>query len=112
MRPALAWCFGNKRLELPVLRADWAPGTTLPFYVYHQMATGELYQIKCNAATVVATGLPQVACTQVGGAGVRLGRAGRHALRARLVQHGAPGCAACMAASVEAGILSRGTSDP
>ena len=65
---------GTLVVETPLPRscglADWAPGTTQPFYVYHQMATGELYQIKCNAPTVAARGRPLGACPQGGGGGV------------------------------------------
>ncbi|PRW56862.1 Glucan 1,3-beta-glucosidase isoform A [Chlorella sorokiniana] len=45
--------------------ADWPPGGTAKFYVYHQAATGELCHIKCGAEQQPGSGLPLVACTQV-----------------------------------------------
>jgi hypothetical protein len=47
--------------------ADWLPGESQTFYVYHQMATGELFNIKCDAPHLQATGLPITSCLQVGG---------------------------------------------
>lgn len=47
-------------------------------YVYHQMATGELYHVKCDAPRQAGSNLPIVSCTQVrawGGA-LRGGQAG------------------------------------
>ncbi|EFN58054.1 hypothetical protein CHLNCDRAFT_142306 [Chlorella variabilis] len=44
---------------------DWLPGESQTFYVYHQMATGELYNIKCDAPKLKSTGLPLVSCLQV-----------------------------------------------
>lgn len=42
--------------------SDWLPGQIMKFFVYHQLATGSLYQMKCNAPKV--SGLPIIACTQ------------------------------------------------
>uniref|UniRef100_A0A1D2A1V1 Uncharacterized protein n=1 Tax=Auxenochlorella protothecoides TaxID=3075 RepID=A0A1D2A1V1_AUXPR len=44
---------------------DWATGTTQTFYIYHQLATKYLYQVKCSAPVLKATGLPALSCTQV-----------------------------------------------
>lgn len=69
--------------------ADWLAGESRTFYVYHQMATGELYHIKCDAPRQAGSNLPIVSCTQVrvagraGGEGWARGR-GRQGREARL----------------------------
>lgn len=56
---------GNYFTIQAVPTADWPAGETQKYYVYHQMATGELYQIKCDAPRQKApSGLPIVACTE------------------------------------------------
>ena len=115
-------------LALPC--ADWLPGETQQFFVYHQMATGQLYQFKCNAPTMQATGQPIVACVQVrwrrmggGVGGLRQGFFSPQGMAAGVVVCSPyqPGCcltlvlaAACVCAAVAgSGQLSgRGVSDP
>lgn len=53
-----------------MLPAAWPPGESQKFYIYHQMATGDLYNIKCGAPRLAATNLPLVSCVQVGVGGI------------------------------------------
>lgn len=55
----------DPRLRPPARPADWQAGEVRQFFVYHQLATGTLYQIKCGAVAG-SMGLPQVDCVQVG----------------------------------------------
>lgn len=43
---------------------DWGPGVQLPVYLYHQLSTGALYQIKCDAPVYQSTGLPIIECAR------------------------------------------------
>lgn len=86
--PWLSWvlsiCLPARRVPpFPLSASDWLPGESQTFYVYHQMATGELYNIKCDAPKLKSTGLPLVSCLQVreGAWGPRQGCAGSPFLR-------------------------------
>lgn len=55
---------GNYFTIQAVPDSDWPAGESRTVYVYHQMATGELYHVKCDAPRQAGSNLPIVSCTQ------------------------------------------------